>query len=98
MKFLDEQVNTYTANAIAEKLYSNVASEGHESFYLAENIEYRSDRSTISKYDGYTTSNGRDISKRTIIGCKTLYKWKDSLTYWVPLKYIKETYPVQVTE
>ena len=27
-----------------------------------------------------------------------LFRWKDGLTTWVPLKYMKERYPVQVSE
>ena len=96
--FPDGEVNTYTANAIAESLYSNVDSEGHESLYLAEIIDHKANGQAIKKDDGFTTSNGRKIPRRTTKGWTLLCKWKDSSTSWVPLKDIKESYPAQVAE
>ena len=96
--FPDGEVNTYTANTIAENLYSNVDSEGHESLHLLEIIDHKADASAIKKDDGYITSNGRKIPRRTTIGWKLLCRWKDKSTSWVPLKDIKEAYPAQVAE
>ena len=94
----DGEVNTYTANTISDKLYSNVDSEGHEILYLAEILDHSSDGSVIYKDESHTTSNGRKIPENTTIGWKILCKWKDSSTSWVLLKNIKESYPVQVVE
>ena len=43
VQFLSVKINTYTANIIAENLYSHIDSEGHESFYLDEILEHHSD-------------------------------------------------------
>ena len=73
-------------------------SEGHESLYLAEIIDHKSNASVVTADDGYTTSNDRRVPRRTIIGWKSIYKWKDNPTSWFPLKDIKKSYHVQITE
>ena len=98
VEFPDGEINVYTANTIAENPYSSIDSEGRESLYLAEILDHKSDNCAIKKDDGFTTSNGRKIPRRTTKGWKLLYKWKDSTQSWVPLKDIKESYPAQVTE
>jgi len=98
IEFPDGEIHTYTANVIAESLYSQVDSEGHESLYLAEIMDHKSNASAVTKDDAYITSNGRKVPRRTTIGWKLLCKWKDSSTSWVPLKDIKESYPIQVAE
>ena len=98
IQFPDGEIHTYTANVIAESLYSQVDSEGHESLYLAEIMDHKSNATAVTKDDAYITSNGRKVPRRTTIGWKLLCKWKDSSTSWVPLKDIKESYPIQVAE
>ena len=98
VKFLDREVKNYTDNTIAGNIYSNVDSEGHKSLYLAEILEHRLDTSNVSKDDGYITSSGRKIPRRTTLGWKIICKWKDNSISWVPLKDIKEYHPARVAE
>ena len=67
IKFLSGEINTYTANTVSENFYSHVNLVGHKSLYLAEILDNSSDRSAISKDDGYTTSNAKKIPKRKTI-------------------------------
>ena len=68
IEFPNGEISTYTANVIAESLYFQVDSEGHESLYLAEIIDHKSNASTVTKDDCYITSNGSKISRMTTIG------------------------------
>ena len=63
VQFPSVEINTYSANNIAKNLYSNVDSEIHESLYLSEILEHRSDEYVINKDDGYTTSNVKQYQR-----------------------------------
>ena len=45
-----------------------------------------------------STSSGNKWRQETTKGWDMLIRWKDGLTTWFPLKYMKESYPVQVSE
>ena len=98
VQFHNRDLHTYTANVITELFYSQEYSEEHDSLYLADIMDHKSNASALINDDNYTTSNGRKVPKRTVIGQKILHKWKDKSTCWVPLNDVKESYPVQVAE
>ena len=50
-----------------------------------------SDAFTISK-------NGNKVQKQTTKGWEFEVLWKDGTESWVPLRELKESHPVQVTE
>jgi hypothetical protein len=54
-------MDTFTANIIAENLYSQVDSEGNSFSILVEIVDHKSDGMAVSKDDGY---------KVTKEGCK----------------------------
>ena len=59
----------------------------------------RSDNSAIPIADGYVMSrNGNRIPKPTTRGWSLLVSWKDGSSNWVPLKDLKDAYPVQIAE
>jgi hypothetical protein len=66
---------------------------------MSEIIDHKSDGSAVSKDDGFeTTRDGVKRPRRTTKGWKMLVSWKDGTSSWVPLKDLKEAYPVQVAE
>jgi hypothetical protein len=53
----DGTIERYSANIIAENLYSQCDDEGHSFVLLAEIIDHKKDASAISIADGFTTSH-----------------------------------------
>jgi hypothetical protein len=66
---------------------------------MSEITDHKSDGSAVKKDDGMkVSSNGHKHPKQTTKGWKLLASWKDGTASWVPLKDLKEAYPVQVVE
>jgi hypothetical protein len=87
------------ANMIAESLYSQVDADGREFVHMKEIVDHRLDRSAVPVDDAYYVDpNGRTSRWMTTKGWKLLVEWKDGSIDWIPLKDLKESYPVQVTE
>jgi len=99
VEFDDGTRETYTANLIAENMYSQIDDEGRQFQLMKEIVDHETDRSAILKDDGFFEDNrGRRRPKQTTRGWKLLVEWKDQTTSWVPLKDLKESNPVEVAE
>jgi hypothetical protein len=86
----DGTIERYSANIIAENLYSQCDDEGHSFVLLSEIIDHKKDASAISIADGFTTSrNGNRVPKKTTRGWQLLCQWKDGSSSWVPLVELK---------
>jgi hypothetical protein len=89
----------YTVNMIAESLYSQVDSEGREYVLIKDIMDNGMDRSAVPVDDAYYVDpNGRRSRQMMMKGWKLLMEWKDGTTDWIPLKDLKESYPIQVAE
>jgi hypothetical protein len=99
VEFADGSVGSYTANMIAESLYSVADSEGNHFLMLDELVGHKADKTAVPKEDGYITNQSGHRSRRTTTrGWKLCARWKDGSTSWEALKDLKESYPVQVAE
>jgi len=99
VEFTDGSTENYFANVIAECMYAQVDSEGNQYQLLSEITDHRSGNSAIPVADGYVTSrNGNRVPKSTTRGWSLLVSWKDGSSDWLPLKDLKDAYPVQVAE
>jgi len=97
VEFPDGAVDTFTANLIAENMYSQVDADGRSYALLSEIIDHKSDGSAVRKDDGFeTTKDGQVRPRYTTKGWKLLVSWKDGSTSWVPLKDMKDSFPVEV--
>jgi hypothetical protein len=97
--FPNGSTNCYTANMIAESLYSPVDADGRKFILMKEIVDHRSDGLAVPVDDAYyVDSNGRTTRRMTTNGWKLLIEWKDGTTDWLPLKDLEESYPVQVAE
>jgi hypothetical protein len=56
VEFPDGATDVFTANIIAENLYSQVDAEGHSYSILEEIIDHKSDGTAVSKDDGFETT------------------------------------------
>ena len=99
VEFPDGATDTFTANLIAENMYSQVDAEGHSYSILSEIVDHRSDGNALSKDDAYiSTKTGKPKLRQTTRGWDLQVEWKDGTTSWIPLKDLKESNPVQVAE
>ena len=99
VEFPDGAVKQYSANTIAENMFAQVDSEGHQYQLLMGITDHSKDESAVAKEDGYfVTKRGQRRMKQTTAGWKLLVQWKDGSERWIPLKDLKESNPVEVSE
>ena len=97
--FPDGSIQQYSANVIAENLFSQVDEEGYRYMLLDEIVDYRKDDDAVHKDDAFVEDeHGRKKQRLTIKGWSFLVNWKDGSQSWVPLKDIKESNPIEVSE
>jgi hypothetical protein len=95
----DGTTEEYHANVIAENLFSQVDSEGHQYVLMKEISEHRKDKTAVPKSEGWIEMpNGQKVRKRTTRGWQLLVEWKEGGSDWILLKDLKESYPVEVAE
>ena len=86
-------------NIIAENMFSQADSEGRQYMLLAEITDHKRLKDAVSIEDGTIKSkNGNVHKKKTTKGWKFLCQWKDGSEDWVPLKDLKDSYPIQLAE
>jgi len=100
VEFPDGQVAEYSANIIAENMYSQCDSEGNQYLLLDEIVDWhRDDSVAITGDDMYVMShNGNRHYRKTTKGWKLCVKWRDGSTSWVRLAELKESFPIEVAE
>ena len=99
VEFMDGEVETMTANLIAENILAQVDDEGHRHLMLDEIEDHRVLENAVPKSEGtYTTQQGMKRKKRTTQGWEVLVRWKDGSSNWVTLKDIKDSYPIELVE
>ncbi len=99
IEFTDGTTENYFANVIAECTNAQVDSEGNQYQLLSKITDHRSDNSAIQIADRFTSSpNGNHVPKPTTQGWSLLVSWRDGSSDWLPLKDLKDAYPVQIAE
>ena len=99
VQFPDGMIQQYSANIIAENLYSQVDEDGRRYTMLDDIVEYSNDANAIDKDNGWITNqHGRRTRKVTTKGWELLINWKDGCQSWVALKDVKDSFPVQLAE
>ena len=95
----DGTIQQYATNIIAENLYSQVDEDGFRYILLDEIIDYKKSDEAIDKKDAFIENkSGRKSRRITTKGWSFLVNWKDGTQSWIPLKDIKESYPIEVAE
>jgi hypothetical protein len=81
VEFPDGSTEIYAVNLIAENLYAQVNSEGHEELFMSEIIRHKSDGSAVNADDGSTESVNGALRPRIMTkGWKLEVLWKDGTT------------------
>lgn len=95
----DGRTEEVMANVIAENLFAQVDDEGNSFVLLDDIIDHRKSDKALSGDDGFiTTANGMKRRRHTTQGWELCVQWKNNSTNWIPLKDLKNAYPIQVAE
>ena len=85
--FPDGDVEQYAANILAENMLGQVDEHGHRYQLLDSITDHRTD-GTESEIQGSYTTRGHELK------CD----WTDGTASWIPLKDVKESYPIETAE
>ena len=89
----------YNAHVIVENIFAQCDDAGCRQAILDEIIDHKRDGRAWRADNGYmTTKRGKQVPKNTTKGCKILCQWKDGLSDWVDLKYVKDSNPIELAE
>lgn len=89
----------YTANVIAESLYSQVDGEGHHHQLMQDIVDWKKMDDAVEEHNIFHVSHNGNIHRcHTTRGWKFCILWKDGSTSWENLKDLKESFPVQLAE
>jgi hypothetical protein len=99
VEYADGERETLTANILAENILAQVDEDGHRQLLLDEIVEHRTLPDAIPKDKGLLTlPSGAQRKIRTTRGWELFVQWKDGSSNWIPLKDLKESYPVELAE
>jgi hypothetical protein len=99
VEFGDGFVKEYTANVIADELFAQTDDEGFTTNHLDSIVDFRKLDDAVSWPDAYVqTKRGAKRLRKTTCGWQFLVRWKSNANEWIPLKDMKESYPVQTAE
>jgi hypothetical protein len=100
VQFPDGHIAEYSANILAENLYSMVDDEGYETSIFKRINDHRCDVSkALSKQEAWITShNGNKVPRYTTKGWDLCVEWCDGSTSWIPLKDLKVSNLVETAE
>jgi hypothetical protein len=87
----DGAVAEYTANMIAENLYSQVDEEGKRYLVFKEIVDHQCDRNAV-------LHGHNDKPRRTTKGWHLEVEWRDGSTSWLTLDELRTSNPVELAE
>ena len=91
-------MTSLTANFIPDWMYAQCNKDGNDTLLIEYLVDYRNmDRALSLKYQQLTV-NGKSYMKRSTARWEIFVRCKDERTIWDKLLYLKECYPVEVTE
>jgi hypothetical protein len=98
IEFPDGAYGEYTANTIAENMFSQCDAEGRQSILMENIVDHKADATAVKRADAYVIVNGRKCQRKSTKGWLLCIQWKDGSTSWEKLADLKESYPVEVAE
>ena len=99
VEFEDGAVERYSANVIAEHIYSQVDKDGRTVSLFKDITDHRKDKDAVPISEGTVrSSNGNLRKKQTTKGWWLLVEFNNGTSEWMPLKDLKESNPIEVAE
>ncbi len=96
--FEDGTEDTYSANLIAECLYSQIDDYGRRLQVMSEIIDHEKGKTALDDVEVYYSTKTSPRPKRRTRGWSLLAEWKDGSSSWVSLADMKDSYPVQTAD
>eukprot|EP00957_Ditylum_brightwellii_P140899 10733356-Ditylum_brightwellii.AAC.1 len=90
--------NPLTDTWMYENIFIQFDSEGHHQQAMKEISDHQTEDSAIPQDDSYITTHSGKHRCITTKGWSFLVEWTMGSSDWVPVKNLKESYPVQVAE
>ena len=88
-------MDKYTANIIAENMFTQLDDEGNQYQHINKIMDHRKYNAAIPISDGMTRGhNGKESPKITTQGWELVVEWKNGSTSWMKLKDLKESSPI----
>ena len=98
VEYVDGHKASLTANTIAQNMFAQFYDEGNIHVLFDEIINHCRTTLALKQANAFiVTSIGNRRRQDTTKGWDMLIRWKYGSTTWVPLKDMKESYPVQVS-
>ena len=98
VEFPDGREAEYSANTIAENMYSQCDLDGNQYILLKALVGHKTDGHKVDKADKYSYYRGRRTLKKTTKGWHVCVEWKDGSTTWERMADVKESNPVELAE
>ena len=98
VEFPDGQTVEYSANVIAQNMYSQCDTEGNQYLLLKGIVDWEKDDTAVDRKDMYIQHGTNRHLRKTTKGWKLCIEWKDGTTTWERLANLKESNPVEVAE
>ena len=98
VEFPDVNVAEFTANVIAENMFSQCDGAGNQYRLMSGILDHKSNDKAVSKSYQYVVIRGRQFPRKTTVRWKLCIEWRDGSTSWERLFDMKEAYPVLVSE
>lgn len=96
--FPDGRMEEYSANIIAQNLYSQRDDEGHRYQLLDEIVDHYKDKSATPIANKWIQCGSNRVLCRNTLGWQLKVRWKDQSTSWEPLRNLKASNPIEVAE
>ena len=90
IEFPDGALLEYTANTIAENMFSQCDAEGRQSILMANIVDHKADDTAVKRADAFVVVNGRKSLRKSTKGWMLCVQWKDGSTSWERLADLKE--------
>ena len=75
VEFPDGEVNEYSANVIAENMWSQCDDEGNQFLLLDSIVDFRKDGHAVEDADQYVVVKGRRVPRKTTKGWHLCVQW-----------------------
>ena len=98
VEFPSGEVGEYTANVIAENMYTQCDINGNQFLLMEAIIDNKADGHAVKTADMHIMIKGRRHLRKTTVGIHLCIQWKDGSTSWERLADMKESFPVEVAE
>ena len=99
VEFSDGDIKEYSANVIAENMYSQVDENGCNTQMFDSIVDYRKDSNAVDKSDTrLRTKSGQQFLHHTTSSWSLFILWKNRAEEWMLLNRLQQSLPLEPSE